>query len=124
MARIDPEEFFDFTACGPTVELTESAAAQDRVARTPARPRQRCPGAEGDLVMLRGVEPSLRWRRYCDAVIEVARATGARMVITLGALLADVPHSRPVSLTGLASDQGLVDRARLRAHQLRGPHRA
>ena len=55
------------------------------------------PGAERDLVMLQGVEPSLRWRRFTDSVIELARELGARMVITLGALLADVPHTRPVA---------------------------
>jgi predicted ATP-grasp superfamily ATP-dependent carboligase len=107
LADVDPEEFFDFTAVRPTVSLDESSV---RRVDWPANvfSAARVPGAEGDLIMLRGVEPSLRWGRFCEAVIEVARATGARMVITLGALLADVPHSRPVSLTGLASDEELV----------------
>jgi len=107
LASVDPEEFFDFTAVRPTVELD---ANDVRKIEWPSNAfsAARVPGADGDLVMLRGVEPSLRWSRFCDTVIEVAKATGARMVITLGALLADVPHSRPVALTGLASDQQLV----------------
>ena len=120
LAEVDPEEYFDFTAVRPTVSLDESAV---RKIEWPSNSfsAARVPGAEGDLVMLRGAEPSLRWRRFCDAVIEVARATGARMVITLGALLADVPHSRPVSLTGLASDQGLVDQLGFEPTTYEGP---
>jgi proteasome assembly chaperone (PAC2) family protein len=120
VADVDPEEFFDFTAVRPTVELDDNHV---RKIDWPANSFSgaKVPGAEGDLVMLRGVEPSLRWRRFCDSVIEVARATGARMVITLGALLADVPHSRPVSLTGLASDQGLVNQLGFEPTTYEGP---
>src|SRR5204862_6321861 len=67
-------------------------------------------GADRDLVMVQGVEPSLHWRAYTAAVLEVADSLGVGMVVTLGALLADVPHSRPVGITGLASTQGLVER--------------
>ena len=64
------------------------------------------PGAERDLVLVQGTEPSLRWRTFCD-LVRLARELGA-MVLTLGALLADVPHSRPTAVTGLASDDSLV----------------
>ena len=70
------------------------------------------------------MEPSLRWRRFTEDVVTAARDLGVRMVITLGALLADVPHSRPVSITGITSDEALVEAARLRAAELRGSHRA
>jgi proteasome assembly chaperone (PAC2) family protein len=120
VADIDPEEFFDFTAVRPTVTLAEGSV---RVIDWPENAIHVAyiPGAEGDLVMLEGVEPSLRWRGFCEAVVDVARAFDARMVITLGALLADVPHSRPVSITGLASDRGLIERLGLTRSNYEGP---
>ena len=109
VARIDPEDFYDFTAVRPTVRLTEGTTREidwplNTVWAAPV------PGAEGDLVTLRGVEPSLHWRRFTDNVISVARELNVRKVITIGALLADVPHTRPVSITGIASDDGLLQR--------------
>src|SRR5918999_6346036 len=87
VASIDPEEYFDFTAVRPTVRLTEGETREiewpeNSFAVAPV------PGAEGDLVMLQGVEPSLRWRRFADDVISTARELGVRTLITLGALLA------------------------------------
>jgi predicted ATP-grasp superfamily ATP-dependent carboligase len=79
------------------------------------------PGAEGDLVMLQATEPSLRWRRYTDNLVATARELNVRMVITLGALLADVPHTRPVAITGLASERSLVDRLGFQHTSYEGP---
>src|SRR3954447_1110163 len=109
VARIDPEEFYDFTAVRPTVRLDEG---QTRVVEWPANTLHaaRVPGIGHDLLLFQGVEPSLRWRRFSDALIGVAREAGASMVVTLGALLADVPHSRPVPITGIGSSDGLVQR--------------
>jgi len=109
VAQIDPEEFYDFTAVRPTVRLAEGDVRQidwpeNSFSVAPVQ------GADGDLVLLHGVEPSLRWRRFTDDVIGVARDLGVRMMITLGALLADVPHSRPVAINGITSDETLVDR--------------
>jgi proteasome assembly chaperone (PAC2) family protein len=120
VASIDPEEFFDFTAVRPTVRLTEG---QTREIDWPqaAISAAAVPGAEGDLVMLQATEPSLRWRRYTENLIETARELNVRMVITLGALLADVPHSRPVAVTGLASDQSLVERLGFQRTSYEGP---
>jgi proteasome assembly chaperone (PAC2) family protein len=120
LARIDPEEFFDFTAVRPTVRLSEG---RTREIEWPSNvfSAARVPGAEGDLVMLNGVEPSLRWSRFTEGVIEIARGVGARMVVTLGALLADVPHSRPVALTGLASNQELVEKLGFEQTRYEGP---
>ena len=109
VASIDPEEFFDFTAVRPTVRLTEGVTREiDWPVATISAAA--VPGAEGDLVMLQATEPSLRWRRYTDNLVATARELDVRMVITLGALLADVPHTRPVPITGLASDEDLVER--------------
>src|SRR5918999_1169190 len=120
VASIDPEEFFDFTAVRPTVRLTEGLTREIDwpTATVSAAP---VPGAEGDLVLVQATEPSLRWRRYTENLVATARELDVRMVITLGALLADVPHSRPVSITGLASDQGLVEKLGFQNTRYEGP---
>jgi predicted ATP-grasp superfamily ATP-dependent carboligase len=120
IARIDPDEFLDFTSVRPMVKLSEGRTREiDWPATTISAAT--VAGADGDLAILQGAEPSLRWRRYSQAVVEVARELDARMVITLGALLADVPHTRPVSITGLASDKALVDRLGFEHTTYEGP---
>jgi proteasome assembly chaperone (PAC2) family protein len=120
VARIDPEEFYDFTAVRPTVRLTEGRTREIDWPEHVVSGAE-VPGAESDLVMLQGTEPSLRWRRFCGEVIGVARELDVRMLITLGALLADVPHSRPVAVTGIASDDGLVERLGFERTSYQGP---
>jgi proteasome assembly chaperone (PAC2) family protein len=120
VASIDPEEFFDFTAVRPTVRLTEGRRREiDWPSATVSAAA--VPGAEGDLVMFQATEPSLRWRRYTDTLVAAARELDVRMVITLGALLADVPHTRPVAITGLASERSLVDRLGFQHTSYEGP---
>jgi proteasome assembly chaperone (PAC2) family protein len=120
VAGIDPEEFYDFTAVRPTVRLTEGLTREiDWPENTFSAAH--IPGADSDLVMLQGAEPSLRWRQFTDIVVATARELGVRMVVTLGALLADVPHSRPVSVSAYASDPGLVERLNLQAPTYEGP---
>ncbi len=120
VADVDPEDFFDFTAVRPTVTLAEGSV---RVIDWPenALHSAHVPGAERDLLLMQGVEPSLRWRAFCQAVIDAANELGARMVVTLGALLADVPHSRAISITGLASDLGLIERLGFQRSTYEGP---
>jgi proteasome assembly chaperone (PAC2) family protein len=108
-ARIDPEEFFDFQATRPRVELVDGHTrriewpeVEIHAARVPRAPR--------DLILLSGAEPSMRWRTFCRVIIDLAEALGTQLVVTLGALLADVPHSRPVALTGHATDPALTRR--------------
>lgn len=119
-ARIDPEEFYDFSAIRPTVELRDG---RSRVIHWPenAFHAAEIAGAERDLLFLQGVEPSLRWRAFSENVIHAARELGVQTVITLGALLADVPHSRPVNITGLASDDGLIQRLGFERSRYEGP---
>ena len=120
IAAIDPEEFYDFTAVRPNVTLSDGLS---RVIEWPENSLHaaRVPGAERDLVILQGVEPSLRWKSFCRLIIEAARELGVEMVITLGALLADVPHTRPVPITGLASDEELVERLGYERSTYEGP---
>lgn len=119
-ATIDPEEFVDFQSTRPEVRLVDGLSREIEwpeweiyEARVPRAPR--------DLILLSGPEPSMRWRTYCDTVVELAEALGVQLVVTLGALLADVPHSRPVSVTGMASDLGLIQRMDLQAPTYEGP---
>jgi proteasome assembly chaperone (PAC2) family protein len=120
VARVDPEDFFDFTAVRPTVRLTKGRA---RAIDWPANvlTAARVPGAERDLIFLQGVEPSLHWRAFTGVVAGAARELGVGLVLTLGALLADVPHSRPVAVSGLASDEALIERLGLERTSYEGP---
>jgi proteasome assembly chaperone (PAC2) family protein len=120
VARIDPEEFYDFTAVRPTVRLSEG---RTRVIEWPENSLHAAhvAGAEHDLLLLQGVEPSLRWKHFTGLVVDIARELDAHMVITLGALLADVPHSRPVPMTGIASDAALVERLGYEGSTYEGP---
>ena len=119
-ARIDPEEFYDFTAVRPTVRLLEG---RTRIIEWPENTfsAARVAGAEHDLILFEGVEPSLRWNAFTQLLIDVARELGAESIVTLGALLADVPHSRPVPITGIASDQSLVEELGFERSTYEGP---
>ncbi|MGZ8648194.1 MAG: PAC2 family protein [Solirubrobacteraceae bacterium] len=119
-ATIDAEEYVDFQAARPLVKLVDGRTRQIEwpeweiyEARVPLAPR--------DLVILTGPEPSYRWRDFCSRVVELAEALGVQLVVTLGALLADVPHSRPVSVSAYASDPALVERLSLQAPTYEGP---
>ena len=119
-AVIDPEEFVDFQATRPTVRLTDG---QHRTIEWPDIEvhELRIPRAPRDLVLLSGPEPAYRWRTFCATVIELAEALGIQMVVTMGALLADVPHSRPVNVSAFASDAALVERLGLEPPTYEGP---
>jgi proteasome assembly chaperone (PAC2) family protein len=119
-ATIDPEDFYDFQATRPRIKLVEGQTRQIvwpdvelYEARVPRAPR--------DLILLAGSEPSFRWRGFSKLIVDVAEAIGVQLVVTLGALLADVPHTRPVSVTGLASDPALVARLGLASSSYEGP---
>ncbi len=120
VGRIDPEEYYDFTAVRPTVRLSEG---RTRVIEWPENTLHaaHAAGAEHDLLLIQGTEPSLRWRRFTALVVEAARDLDAHMVITIGSLLADVPHSRPVPITGIASDGALVERLGYERSTYEGP---
>jgi proteasome assembly chaperone (PAC2) family protein len=120
VARIDPEEFFDFQVNRPTIRLSDGQARHvDWPANTLVAAR--APGASRDLVLLSGTEPNLRWRSFAGAILDACQALGVEMMVTLGALIADVAHSRPVPITGLASDPELVDRLGLNRSNYEGP---
>jgi predicted ATP-grasp superfamily ATP-dependent carboligase len=120
IAHVDPEEFFDFSAVRPTIRLTEGRTRELDWPETTLH-AAKVPGAERDLVLLRGIEPSLRWRTFTEAVVDAADQLGVRLVVTLGALLSDIPHSRPTTITGIASDESLVERLGFQRSSYEGP---
>jgi proteasome assembly chaperone (PAC2) family protein len=118
LAEIDPEVFTDFATVRPHVRLDES---QHRTIVWPTVGvwSVSVPGA--DVILVLGPEPALRWRLFCEQIEGIAEAFGATMAISLGALLADVPHSRPVPLIGTATDESLIERFDLQRSQYEGP---
>jgi len=118
MASMDPEEHFDFQSARPTVELVDGVT---RDLTWPANEFFAVPVDARDLVVLRGVEPNLRWPSFCREVLGVASETGCEMVVTLGALLADVPHTRPVRVTGATTDPELMASLHLQRSRYEGP---
>ena len=119
-AVIDPEEFVDFQATRPIISLT---ASHGREVTWPEFELYECriPRAPRDLILLTGPEPAYRWRTFTRIVLDLAEALGVQLVATLGALLADVPHTRPVHITGLASDDTTHERLGLPAPTYTGP---
>jgi predicted ATP-grasp superfamily ATP-dependent carboligase len=119
-ARIDPEDFYDFQSTRPHIRFTEEhkreitwPGVEIFAARVPRAPR--------DLILVQGPEPSMRWKSFSQHIIDLAEALGTQLVVTIGALLADVPHSHPVQITGLASDDALVEKVALKETTYEGP---
>jgi proteasome assembly chaperone (PAC2) family protein len=119
-ADIDPELFVDFQATRPMVSLEEG---RTRKIEWPENTfyRARIPGADRDAILLVGVEPNYRWRTFSEIVTDLARDLGVELAVTLGALVADVPHTRPSPVTGAATDPQLVDELGLQLSRYEGP---
>jgi hypothetical protein len=118
LAEIDPEEFTDFATIRPSVRLLNG------VTRSIVWPKvslwyASTPGA--DVILILGPEPSLKWRLFTEQIVSVAARFEASMVLSLGALLADVPHSREVRIMGTANDQPTIDRFDLQRSRYEGP---
>jgi len=118
LAEINPEDFTDFASTRPIVRL------KDGVTRTIVWPtvtmwHASTPGS--DVILVLGPEPSLRWRLFTEQILSVASHFNASMMISLGALLADVPHNKPIQLIGTASDSNMIERFDLQRSQYEGP---
>lgn len=118
LAEINPEDFTDFASTRPVVRL------KDGVTRTIVWPtvtmwHASTPGS--DVILVLGPEPSLRWRLFTEQILSVASHFDASMMISLGALLADVPHNKPIQLIGTASDSNMIERFDLQRSQYEGP---
>lgn len=119
-AELDPEEFYDFQAVRPVLTQSESGV-REIVWPTPTLYVAHPPNQDRDVLLLRAVEPSYRWQTFCASVIEVAQAAGVHELITLGALLADSPHTRPVPVSGTTNDPVLMERLSLEQARYTGP---
>jgi proteasome assembly chaperone (PAC2) family protein len=119
-ARVEPPDFFDFQTTRPTIRLAEGRAREIEWPQIELY-EARAPEAPRDLILMLGDEPSLRWKDFCKLVLDLADALGTQLIVTLGALLADVAHSRPVNISGLASDEALVERLGLGETNYEGP---
>jgi len=119
-ADIDPELFFDFGTSRPHVSLVDGAVRKIEWPEN-AFHQARLEGAERDAVLLLGTEPSLRWRTFCSLVTGLARDLGVELVVSLGSLLADVPHTRPAPVTASATDPALTEQLGVQASRYEGP---
>ncbi|MGL5823879.1 MAG: PAC2 family protein [Nocardioides sp.] len=120
VAAIDPEEFYDFQMNRPVVGSDEDGqrritwpSTQIAVASPPELSR--------DVILVRGIEPNMRWRQFCAELLAACDDLGGQLVVTLGALLADTPHTRPIPVTGTATEPDLVERLKLEQSSYEGP---
>jgi len=119
-AEIDPENFYDFQAVRPNVSL------EDGLTRRLEWPSNTflhapIPGLDRDAVILLGVEPNLRWKTYSGLVLELVQELEVELVVTLGSLLADVPHTRAAPVSAAASDPSLVEELGVEPSRYEGP---
>jgi proteasome assembly chaperone (PAC2) family protein len=120
VAAIDPEEFYDFQMNRPLVASDEQGMRRITWPSTQmyvARP----PGALRDVVLLRGIEPNMRWRQFCAELLAAADDMEVELVVTLGALLAETPHTRPIQVSGTATELDMEDRLKLEPSTYEGP---
>jgi proteasome assembly chaperone (PAC2) family protein len=120
LTELDPDDYYDFQVNRPTVSMV------DGVTRRISWPTTRLSvcrpdGADFDLVLVRGIEPNMRWRSFCDELLSIVRELGVRTVVTLGALLSDSPHTRPTPVTGTSYDSESATRYGLERSRYEGP---
>jgi proteasome assembly chaperone (PAC2) family protein len=120
VAELDPEEFYDFQVNRPTV--TQSETGERRIVWPTTRfAVAHPPGADTDVVLIRGIEPSTRWRSFCNDLLELCHSLEVGRVVLLGALLADVPYARSLPISGSASDDSDIERFNLTVTKYEGP---
>jgi proteasome assembly chaperone (PAC2) family protein len=120
IGAIDPEDFYDFQVNRPLVSTDERGHRQITWPSTQiaiASP----PDLHRDVILIRGIEPNMRWRQFCAELLAAADDLGGQIVVTLGALLADTPHTRPVPVSGTATEPELIDRLKLETSTYEGP---
>jgi proteasome assembly chaperone (PAC2) family protein len=120
LAEIDPDDYYDFQVTRPTVHLVDGVTRRvewPTTRLTVCRP----PGSSIDVVLVHGIEPNMRWRKFCAELLDHVEQLGVTTVITLGALLADTPHTRPVPVTGTAYDTESATKFGLEHSRYEGP---
>jgi proteasome assembly chaperone (PAC2) family protein len=120
LAALDPEDYYDFQVNRPTVSLVDGVSRRIEWPTTRisvAKPE----GSDRHVILIRGIEPNMRWRSFCDELIELLQELGATTVVALGALLADTPHTRPTPVTGSAYDAESAAQWGLETSRYEGP---
>jgi proteasome assembly chaperone (PAC2) family protein len=120
VGAVDPEDFYDFQMNRPQIEVGDNGHRRISWPTTQiavASP----PGLNRDVILIRGLEPNMRWRQFCAELLAACDDLGASLVVTLAALLADTPHTRPLPVTGSATEPELVDRLRVEQSSYEGP---
>lgn len=120
VGQMDSDDYYDYQVNRPTVTIGDGdvrgivwPTTRVLVATPPDAPR--------DIILVRGIEPNMRWRPFCDEIMGVADALGAEMTVLLGALLADSPHTRPIPVSASATDPDLASALGLEAPKYEGP---
>ncbi|PTR27568.1 putative ATP-grasp superfamily ATP-dependent carboligase [Rhodococcus sp. OK519] len=120
LAELDSEDYYDYQVNRPMIRQIDGVT---REIVWPTTQLSLCspPGSDRDVLLLRGIEPNMRWRSYCDELLEFIEELGVHTVVILGALLADTPHSRPVPVTGTAHSVEAAERFSLERSRYEGP---
>ncbi|MFC0110479.1 PAC2 family protein [Kibdelosporangium aridum] len=120
LVDIDPDDYYDFQVTRPTVKLVDGVT---RRVEWPTTRLSSCrpPGSNRDIVLVHGIEPNMRWRKFCAELLEHIERLGVTTVVTLGSMLADTPHTRPVPVTGTAYDAASAARFGLERSRYQGP---
>ncbi len=118
--ELDPDPYYDFQVNRPTVSLVDGVS---RRVEWPTTRVSTCrpPGADFDVVLVRGIEPNMRWRSFTEEILNVVHALDVQTVVTLGALLSDSPHTRPTPVSGTAYDAESAARYGLERSRYEGP---
>lgn len=120
VGAVDPEDFYDFQVNRPHVGVDADGVRKLTWPSTQiaiASP----PGLDRDVILIRGIEPNMRWRQFCAELLAACETLGGGLVVTLGALLADSPHTRPIPVSGTATDAALAERLKLEQSSYEGP---
>ena len=120
LAALDPEDYYDYQVNRPTISVDEDG---ERVVTWPTTRISfaRLPELGRDVVLVRGIEPNMRWQSFASEILSYCHELGVEMVVTLGALLADSPHTRPVPVSGTSSDEALTRSLNLEQSRYEGP---
>ncbi len=120
IGEVDPEDYYDFQVNRPHVGM--DAQGMRRISWPSTRIAIASPPElDRDVILISGLEPSMRWRQFCDELLEAVDALGGNLVVTLGSLLADTPHTRPIPVSGTSTEPELVDRLKLEVSNYEGP---
>jgi proteasome assembly chaperone (PAC2) family protein len=120
LASIDPEEYYDFQVTRPHVRYADGVTRRIEW-QTTRLSVATIPGTERHVVLVNGIEPNLRWRSFCSELLGHVERLGVTKVITLGALLTDIPHTRPTSVSGISYDASSADDLRVEPSTYQGP---